>query len=161
MTKIGSYTLTTDFTNAGGGQCRWAFATKDDKEYFIKEFLSPIYPVPGAPGSAKTKRDKLKECELFEARHNDVKRRLDKVSKDGNLVLTREFFRNDTKYYKTTDKIDVTSISIDEIHKEPFEIQCILALAALFSVQTLHNVGLVHGDLKPANILIKRVKEKW
>ena len=50
---INGYRILQDFSTARGGLSKWTFAEKAGKEYFIKEFLSPTYPVDGAPGSAK------------------------------------------------------------------------------------------------------------
>jgi hypothetical protein len=61
--ELHGYKLLQDFTIAG--QCRWTFASKDGKEFFLKEFLEPLYPLPSAPGSKETKDLQMKQCEEF------------------------------------------------------------------------------------------------
>ena len=159
MTVIGSYTLTTEFKNEGGGQCRWAFAEKDGREYFIKEFLAPRYPKHGSP---KNKKKIEEECEKFKKRHEDIKKLLNEFAKPGgSLVTTKDFFRDGYNFYKITDKIDVVAIPIQNIHTIDFKKQIILSLAAVHAVNAIHNAGMVHGDLKPANILIAKTDEAF
>ena len=52
---INGYTILEDFRVVGAGLSKWTFAANHGREYFIKEFLSPIYPDEHAPGSAQTK----------------------------------------------------------------------------------------------------------
>ena len=154
---IKGYTILKDFTTAGGGLSKWTFAAKADTHYFMKEFLDPTYPVEGAPGSAKTKATKRQRCERFEAHHRSLMKALQgKGGTGGNLVVTRDFFRWHTKYYKVTDKVDIASLSIEEISALPLERRLLLLLTVVHSLRILHQVGIVHGDLKPTNVLTKQ-----
>ncbi|MFI5709003.1 protein kinase [Kribbella sp. NPDC051620] len=156
MMRIGRYDLVTEFCNTGAGQCRWAFATCDGEDYFLKEFLRPTYPIVGGPGSAATRSRKLLECEEFEKRHRGMMRELKKLSvAGGNLIVAREFFRSGAKFYKVTEKINVSGVQTEEIHLIPFDNQVVLAVAVAHSVHVLHRINLVHGDLKPQNVLLK------
>ena len=51
---INDYELTSELTNANSGFSKWGFAVKNGREYFIKELISPVYPVGrgGAVGKA-------------------------------------------------------------------------------------------------------------
>jgi serine/threonine protein kinase len=154
---INGYTILQDFTTAGGGLCKWTFAKKGTKNYFIKEFLSPTYPVEGSPGSPKTKAEKHRQCELFEAHHDGIGQALvGKCAGGGNLVVTQKFFRWNTKYYKITDKVDVASLNISDTAKLPIEKRVLILKTVAHSLKILHQVEIVHGDLKPDNILIKK-----
>jgi serine/threonine protein kinase len=150
--NIRGYTLTTDLKTAGGGQCIWGFAEKDGKEFFIKQFLAPKYPVAGAPGSESTKERKRKSCEEFESRHIELWRALEPVG-GGNLIVTHEFFREGPEYFKVTDKVDAVALTTHQIAALDRHQKFILLRSIINSVQRLHNIGVVHGDLKPANIL--------
>jgi serine/threonine protein kinase len=153
---INGYTLLNDFTNAGAGMCQWAFAQRGGKEYFIKVFLSPIYPTEGALGSPEKKAKQKIECEKFENHHRKLQEVLSgKCGEGSNLVVTRDFFRHDTKYYKITDKVDVSSITIPNIATLVLPKKMIILMTIAKSVQILHREKIVHGDLKPDNILIK------
>ena len=57
---IKGYKILEDFVVAGG-MSKISFAEKEGKEYFIKEFLSPKYPLPESPGSEKVKAQRRKD----------------------------------------------------------------------------------------------------
>ena len=153
---INGYKILKDFVVAGG-MSKVTFAEKGGKEYFIKEFLSPKYPLPDSPGSEKTKAQKRKDCEVFERHHRELNKKIStKVSLGGNLVFAVDFFRSGTCYYKVTEKIDTASLSCEEISRLPFDKILLIAKSVCHSIRILHNLDIVHGDLKPDNILIKK-----
>jgi eukaryotic-like serine/threonine-protein kinase len=155
---IGGYVLTTDASTAGGGQSQWAFARRGDTEFFIKQFLAPTYPTPESPGGVATKAQKLKRCELFERQHRAVANKLKPISGEGgNLVVTKSFFRHGARYYKVTEKIDVSGLEPADIARMDIERRLLVMLTAAHSIETLHVAGLVHGDIKPPNVLIKQI----
>jgi serine/threonine protein kinase len=150
---IGGYVLTTD-PREGGGHSQWAFASQGGTEYFIKRFLSPTYPLPDGPGGPKVKAMKRTKCAEFERHHRWVMNALRPISGEGsNLVITREFFRDRAHYYKVTSKVDVDMPK--DVSRLPRESRLAIMLTASRSLNTLHRAGLVHGDVKPENLLIK------
>jgi serine/threonine protein kinase len=152
---IGSYILTTE-PHEGGGHSEWAFAEKDGEEFFIKRFLSPTYPIPGGPGSEKTRSIKRARCEEFESHHRLVMSKLRPLSGDsGNLITTKDFFRQRAHYYKVTSKVDVSDIGPEQVAAMSRDNRIRIMLTAAKSLETLHRAGLVHGDVKPENLLIK------
>ena len=158
--NINGYRILRDFTVAGG-MSKISLAEKGGKEYFIKEFLSPKYPLPDSPGSEKVKAQRRKACEAFEKHHQELNKKIGtKVSLGGNLVFAIDFFRSGTCYYKVTEKIDTASLSCEEISRLPFDKILIIARSVCHSVRILHDFNIVHGDLKPDNILIKKASEK-
>ncbi|MCS6820435.1 MAG: protein kinase [Microscillaceae bacterium] len=156
---INGYYILKDFSTTGGGLSKWSFARKGGKEYFIKEFLAPKYPTPDAPGSEQSKERKRQECEKFEKHHQALMKQVnEKCGTGGNLVFTIDFFRVNSKYYKVTEKVDVTSLSIPEIAALPLTKRIIILKTIAHSLSILHKADIVHGDLKPDNILIKQTK---
>lgn len=43
--EINGYRITHDLTNDNSGFSKWGFGDKGGVSYFIKEFLSPVYPL--------------------------------------------------------------------------------------------------------------------
>ena len=153
---IHSYRILEDFKVAGGTS-KVTFAERGGKEYFIKEFLSPKYPMAGSPGSEKVKAQKRKACEEFEKHHKELNARISsKVGPGGNLVAAVDFFREGPCYYKVTEKIDVSSLTCKEISCLSMDKLLLICKSVCHSVKILHDLNIVHGDLKPDNILIKK-----
>ena len=152
---IGGYVLTTD-PRGGGGHSEWAFARKDGEDFFIKRFLLPTFPLPDSPGSERTKAVKRARCQEFERHQRLVMRKLRPISGEGgNLIITKEFFRDRAHYYKVTTRVDVSDIGPRHIAAMPRDDRIFIMLTAAKSLDTLHKAGLVHGDVKPENLLIK------
>lgn len=155
MQNINGYTLTTDW-KVVGGMSEIAFAEKDGKEWFIKKFISPKYPTSDSPGSERIKAQKKKNCDEFENRQRALNSKIgSKCGLGGNLVYAIDFFRVDTCYYKINEKIDASSISIDEICKLNHKDILVILKSLVHSLRIMHRENIVHGDLKPDNILIK------
>jgi len=156
---VKGYKVIQEFTTIGGGLSRWTFAEKDGKVFFLKEFLAPKYPKDDSPGSEKVKAQRRKRCERFEHHHKALKRAIDSSnSAGGNLVATIDFFRHGTTYYKVTEKVDISTIKLDDISKLPIERRILVLKTVAHSLMVLHQLNIVHGDLKPDNILIKQTK---
>lgn len=153
---INGYTILQDFIVAGG-MSKISFASKGGKEYFIKEFLYPKYPLPDSPGSEKIKEQKRIACEKFEKHHQELNRKIaSKVSLGGNLVFAVDFFRYGPCYYKVTEKIDTESLTPSDISKLPINDILLISKCVCHSLRIMHSLDIVHGDLKPDNILIKK-----
>ena len=159
---LNGYTVLQDFKTAGSGNSKWSFVRKHEKEYFIKEFLQPTYPTKQSPGSASTKKRKLERCKEFEGHQNDLKSRLGNRSvSGGNLVITLEFFRVAAKYYKVTDKVDTNGLDITAVSRSTLKNRRLVMLTVAHSLRILHEGNVVHGDLKPDNILLKEAPKGY
>jgi serine/threonine protein kinase len=76
----------------------------------------------------------------------------------GNLIVTLDFFRWDTMYYKTTERIDVATFDAAEISTMPLDRRLLVLKTVVHSLDILHRQKIVHGDLKPNNVLIKKTE---
>lgn len=65
MSVIKDYKLLGELSAQNAGFCQWGFCEKAGREYFIKEFLTPVYPVDSKELSAKLIERKRKVCDDF------------------------------------------------------------------------------------------------
>ena len=154
---INDYRIKTEPTNSGGGMCMWAFAVKREREYFIKEFLQPKWPTDDSMGSPAGRELRRADCREFERRHKEIIHRLGDVTRTpggGNLVTAVDFFRANTAYYKVTEKIVTASLS--SVGELPVRERAVIFRTLVLSLEMLHQKEIVHGDLKPSNVLIQR-----
>ncbi len=149
---LNGYRILTPPTNAGGGMSRWSFAERDGREYFVKMFLAPRYPLPELPGSEEVKAAKRVACERFEQRHLEIAERLAGDTDGGsNLVIPRDFFRVGSTYVKVMDRVRPTALPP---RAELTDQQILVLLRTLcVNLRVLHRQGIVHGDLKPDNVM--------
>jgi len=152
---VGGYRVITEPTNNGGGNCVWAFGERDKEQVFIKCFLEPKRPRPDSTASEKSKRLRLQACEEFEKRHRTIMKMLKPdASGGGNLVLAKELFYEGSTYYKITERIETSSLAtpadLDSRQKR------VLLRTLVLSLKQLHDIGVVHGDLKLDNVLVQK-----
>lgn len=150
---IHGYRIVSKPTNAGAGKCVWAFAEKDGEEFFVKEFLDPKRPRPESMGSPEAKRRIFAQCKEFERRHRSVIERIKPNDLHaGNLVLPLDFFYEGTRYYKVTKRLYPTSPAAAH-ELTPLQ-KRVLSGTLADSLRLLHRLDIVHGDLKPQNVLV-------
>ena len=153
---LNGYELLEPFQNKDAGFSRWAYARKDGKEYFIKEFLDPIYPIEESLSEDLRKR-RIRDCEKYEIRKKQLYEAV-KDASDGNLVTVSEFFRFDSHYYVSTLRIGSEKISPETVKDISTEDKILLCKALSHSMMKLHEVHVVHSDIKADNILLKRTE---
>jgi serine/threonine protein kinase len=156
---LNGYRLLEDFRVVGAGLSEWTFVERAGHVYFMKRFLSPTYPDDAAPGSLKTKARKRARCAAFEAHHRGIQAAMAPLtSYGGNLIATLDFFRDGAKYYKVTEKVDLAGLEPADVSALPFSRQLVLLKTVAHSLKILHDLRIVHSDLKPSNVLIKRTE---
>ena len=66
---MNGYELMAPFSNKNAGFSRWTLANKDNREYFLKEFINPVYPSDMFL-SEQIKQQRIEECKEFEKRQS-------------------------------------------------------------------------------------------
>ena len=97
--NINGYTLKAELKNANSGFSKWGFATKNGKEYFIKELINPVYPIDKSIMSEELFQQRRTFCSQYETKFKKFFGQINSAS-HGNLVRINEFFRSGSRYYK-------------------------------------------------------------
>ena len=158
MEMIYTYGLKEPLKTTNGGNCRWGLAEKGKTSYFIKELLSPVYPLDDCGLSVKAIERKRKGCEKFEQRQKQVYTQLN-LHSNGALQRIEEFFRYGSRYYVVTRQIDALPASVlkdSSFTQKERERVCLVLLHALSG---MHEAALIHGDIKLDNILFYRTPQ--
>ena len=151
--RIGAYRLTGDFRAGANG--RYAIAERDGARFFVKEFPRPKYPPELVSGAVR--QSKLRRCAAFEQRQRRLVQALGTVcAPGGNIVMPVDFFRLNLSYYHIAPCIDTTSLAPADIAGLDMRERLFVLRLLSRSLVTLHSQAIVHGDLKPPNILIAR-----
>lgn len=149
---LGSFELITPLTNQNSGFSVWGFARREGNDYFIKQFLTPIYPEGDQVLSAERIQKKIKQCKKFEQEKTELYRALNNHS-DGNAMRVQEFFRVGSHYYTATKKLHGLQLEIDTIANMKLETKRLLCATIAHAVASFHNGGVIHADLKHSNIM--------
>ena len=152
---INDYELTSELTNANSGFSKGGFAVKNGREYFIKELISPVYPIDEGVLSEKLIERRRGFCLDFEERSKRLYQKINSASR-GNLVRIEEFFRCDSRYYLVTEKIS-NAKSFMSVCSMPEKQKHLVLKSMAFAFYCLHKSGVVHCDVKPSNILVNSI----
>ena len=154
MKMSGAYEPLTPLQTAGSGSARWCIARRGPRRFFLKEFLSPVYPAENT--NAVLREKQMARCRRFEEKKRRLYSAMSCVIGD-TLVPVTDFFRFGLHYYAVSEEIPEPRLtgesSVETLsRKEKREILLSLALC----LQRLHLQGIVHADLKPEHVLLRK-----
>lgn len=155
--EINGYRITHDLTNDNSGFSKWGFGDKGGVSYFIKEFLSPVYPLDSTAMSPDQLEKKQNACEEYEKSRLELYAAINRCSR-GNIVRINEFFRAGNHYYIATERISGERITAPDIAARPLEEKLLVCKSIAYSFACLHTAHIVHFDVKPSNILLCATK---
>lgn len=150
---IFGYTLDKPLTNDNAGFSKWGFGEKNGRQYFIKEFLSPKYPVDDSTVGSAQKQAKIEICRQYEKEKLALYNAINDCS-DGNLIRVHEFFRNDSAYYISTEVVKGEKLDAKRIATLPAKNKLLICVIVSHAMAMLHSRNIVHADIKPDNILV-------
>ena len=140
---IGGYRPLTPLRTVGSGSARWCIAARGLEKYFLKQFLSPVYPADPATPLGRRQRER---CEVFEGQKQRLYAALSCVIGD-TLVPVLDFFRFERRYYAASEAVVPSDLTADDASAldERAKRQILSDLA--LCLQRLHTQGVVHADL--------------
>lgn len=152
---INGYTLLSPLSTKNAGCCMWTYAERGGERFFIKQLIDPVFPDETVISNPKVLERKKQACDKFERRMSLLCRRMNEAS-DGNLIRVEQFFRKGTKYYITMRQVLDASSDETLISKQPIQERILACMTLAHSLLGLHRCGIVHGDIKPNNVLLCR-----
>ena len=157
-TIINGYRLLQPLKSENAGFSRWTIAAKDDRQWFLKELMNPVYPPDHSPHSDETRRKLRARCHAWQA---DTVRRYEAINRasDGNIVRIEAFFRWGSHYYIASRRVATQGDFDAVVAKCDAGQRLQLCLVLAHALMRLHNAGIVHADLKPDNLLPERTPD--
>lgn len=134
-----------------------------EKLYFIKLILDIKYPINPALFSEERFLEKRKVCDAYYHEKEIVYNIILQTALPGSsLNPIVDFFRDGTFYYTVSEYIDNVTGSTKDIFCGLNYYEKILVLKTIaYALHLMHKNNIVHGDLKPQNILIKSVERHY
>lgn len=155
-TRMG-YQLCSQLSTAQSGTAQWCFATGNGGQWFLKEFLSPVYPDAKLEMPAELRKRKQDVFYAFTQRRIQVYSAL-RNADDGNLIIPQDVFRHGNRLNIITERVNPSSLSIEQICRMPEQKRNVLLRTLVNNVRRIHRYGVVHADLKPTNIIFKETR---
>lgn len=131
----------------------WYEAESDGRKYFLKKFQWPKYPKDGSSSSIFD--TKKQECDNWLKQKNRIISALNEIGDGaGNIVSPRIVFREKLCFYQATYWINANVTSLDEIKRYSDDEKIMLLKTYSAALKKVHSKGIIHGDLKPENVMI-------
>ncbi len=156
MKTINSYELIWDEPKSSSSSVFWQ-AKKDNELFFLKRFNDPSRPSDRVSAEiAKLKNDK---CEHFSNERKTINDAIMKLG-GGNFVAPTDFFLYERRYYQVTPWRDIKKKTLAEIVSLSEKEKLLILKTAANSLKLLHNIGIIHCDIKPDNLPVTVTESK-
>ena len=158
MNQIGEYRQLTPFTNENAGTAEWCMAEKDGRQYFVKKFQSPVYPSKDLGLSETKYQARIAKYHAAIEQKKEIYQTLRNSDDSGTLVVPVEVISY--QYHICTIAEYVTgNIKPDEVSNLSEWQRLVLMRTLTLALMKVHEAGVVHGDLRPENVLISQNAE--
>ena len=157
LSVIGGYRCLSGMQTTGSGTARWCLAMQGMDRYFLKEFLSPVYP---SDASTPIGKRQLERCKQFEKKKQLLYAAASCVIGDV-LVPVVNFFRENGHYYAVSEAVPEGCQTVDQAWRMTTREKKALLYELALGLQRMHAQGIVHADLKPAHIFLFPSEEGW
>jgi len=151
--RINNYSFEKPLTSDNSGFSKWGIGTRGGQKYFVKEFLSPVYPTEDAPFTQKKREERIRLCQTFVEGKSKLYSAIRDAS-DGHVIAIEQFFRVGSKFYISTKAITDPVMSISAIAKCSFLNRIRLCCSIAHAMAEIHKKKIVHADIKPDNIMV-------
>ena len=155
VTRINNYSFEKPLTSDNSGFSKWGIGYRGGKAFFVKEFLSPVYPEEDSAFTEKKKQERIRLCQTFVEEKIKLYSAIREAS-DGHIVSVEQFFRVGAKFYISTRAITAPILSVADIARAAYIDRLRLCCSIAHAVARLHEKKIVHADIKPDNILVVR-----
>lgn len=142
----------------GAGTAIWGICEKDHVKYFLKEFLDPKYPDESAEMTDIFRKSCIDCCENWYRRHGKLYAAITKIE-SGNIIKPKRFFRHENKYYLITEYVE--GEPFDTIYKKSMVQKLVLMKLLAHEYMLLEKNHVVHADVKPKNLIVKKTIDDW
>lgn len=132
----------------------WYEAIKDGKKYFLKKFKEPRYPHIEGTDPDGSKKAECNEWYTMRTRVLDALRQLGNGT--GNCRFPIEFFREKASYYQVSLWVDIKKASVKDIARLSDSEKLFILKTYSSALSRVHRMNIVHGDIKPDNVLIDK-----
>ena len=155
--NIGGYRPLSPMKTAGSGSGRWCMAARGLQRFFLKEFLTPVWPVQDTTALGQKQRER---CEVFEDQKERLYAAVSCVIGD-TLVPVIDFFQYERRYYAVSEAVADGTQSAETVVLEEDEQKRKLVYELALCLERMHRQGVVHADLKPDHVLLVRTNDGW
>lgn len=153
MDMIDGYEQLTAFTSKNAGTSEWCKARKGDSVYFVKKFQSPTYPSADMGLSEQTYNNRIRRFAQVMKQRNDIYQALREHNTMDVLVVPEKLTIYQLHLCAVAPYVS-GNVQPDQVCRLSAWQRIVLMRILTLAVLNVHAAGLVHGDLKPDNLII-------